>query len=883
MVKKKHSNGIVVVPEKKVLANGLTVLVRSCHHIPRVEAHLLYHVGAKDEPCDKKGIAHVIEHMLFKGTAALSETDINVITHKLTGVANAFTSQDYTGYTFRLPRAHWEVALQVFAECMQSARFDEQMLASELQAIVEELRMYKDDYASYLYDLLFAALWPEHPYGVPVIGRHASICSLTHDDLFDFYHQHYHPKNATLVVVGDVQAEAVFDAAQRLLGNIPAPAAYTKKSIPLFSDLVTREVTLYRPVSIPWVCFLYVVPGAEAGVNVIFDIATLILGNGKSSRLYRRLVEQEGIALDVECSLVSFFQAGVLSISVYPKSKEDIERIWALITQEIERLSHDGVEDWELQGARKKALFDYSALLESFEKQASLIGTAYLATQKTTFLQDYFDQLDALKSDDITQFVTSYLCQGYACRGVLLPCNDRHAVLEKMQAEQLAHEDALSATLIRTSPIEPVKFADTLVYGKHAEFSFPKPETFTLDNGLEVVYYHNTLAPNVAVMLKCKGSSLYDLPGKEGCFLFLLRLLTDCSADYGSQELSTLLEQNGLYIGASGDYLSGLSLGVDSAALLEMMAHLLTRPSFSHENIEKIRAQILHELHDYWDTPIVFVDQVVKSLVYGDHPYGKPSEGTKESIAALTVQDLQDCFTRLISPQGSILVVVGDVDRTRIKQQLNASFGVWRGPVVESFIFPPLVLQPPCDKKIVVSRDQVALAFAAPSIARLDADFHALALLDIIFTGGAQSSSNSRLFELREQHGLFYAIGGSLLHGAQEAPGLAFIKTLVSPEKTKSATEIIFGALELLEKKGVTKEEFLMAKDVAISSSVELFENNLNIAQTFLFLKRFNLNFNLFDKQPSLLSILKLEDVNERAKQYCKRSRFWTVTIGRTI
>ena len=131
---------------KKTLSNGLTILTRPVTHIPRVEAHLWYNVGSKDEANNERGMAHLIEHMLFKGTQELSESDINLISQKLTADANAFTSQDYTCYTFRLPSNVWQMALRIFADCMQNARFDKDMLASELKAVIEELRMYRDDF-----------------------------------------------------------------------------------------------------------------------------------------------------------------------------------------------------------------------------------------------------------------------------------------------------------------------------------------------------------------------------------------------------------------------------------------------------------------------------------------------------------------------------------------------------------------------------------------------------------------------------------------------------------------------------------------------------------------------------------------------------------------
>ncbi len=129
---------------KKILANGLTILVKPTNHIPRVETHLWYNVGSKDENYNERGMAHLLEHMLFKGTKNLSESDINAICQKLTADANAFTSQDYTCYTFRFPSNVWKIGLELLAECMQNATLKPQMLASEVKTVIEELRMYRE-------------------------------------------------------------------------------------------------------------------------------------------------------------------------------------------------------------------------------------------------------------------------------------------------------------------------------------------------------------------------------------------------------------------------------------------------------------------------------------------------------------------------------------------------------------------------------------------------------------------------------------------------------------------------------------------------------------------------------------------------------------------
>jgi predicted Zn-dependent peptidase len=176
----------------------------------------------------------------------------------------------------------------------------------------------------------------------------------------------------------------------------------------------------------------------------------------------------------------------------------------------------------------------------------------------------------------------------------------------------------------------------------------------------------------------------------------------------------------------------------------------------------------------------------------------------------------------------------------------------------------------------------MVIGCVAPSIARKDPDFNALSLLDVIVTGGPQSSPSSRLFQLREKSGLFYAIGGSLVYGSREQPGMAFIKTIVAPEKNQNAQQQIFQALKSVQKNGITAEELSMAKNLLLASSIELFENNGSMAQTFLFLKKLNLPLNLFDKQGEILSIIEAVRVNEIAQRFCNPDFASTIQIGRT-
>lgn len=860
----------------------MNIIIKPMHNVPRVEAQIWYNVGSKHEDAHEKGMAHLIEHMLFKGTQKLSESDINLITHKLTGYTNAFTSHDVTSFVFRVPSNSWRHALEIFADCMENARFDTQMLWSEVKAVIEELRMYRDDYQSTLIQSLISAIFSEHPYHYPIIGSKYDLARLDRDTLFKFYKKHYHPGNATIVIVGDIDPEEVFQMAEKLFGPLQAPAPQPEPSFHFEDDLVSKSVTLYRQVSTPWSCFLYVVPGLKDQKNYLLDMASLILGHGRSSRLYKRLVEQEQLAADVECFTLDFFEKGIFGIAVYPLKADQMPNIEAIINQELENLSTAPIQDWEFSAAQKKVSLDYCSLLESGEKQAILLGNFALATNDPESLERYFANVNNMTKQEMQDFFAHYFTPLKQHRGYLLPITEQGlTTLQGLQQKSDEFEQQILAKHQRTTTVEPGNFVNTIAAPELQKFHYPQPEEFSLSNGLGVVYHNNPLVPYITCVLNFKANPYHDPENLQGLFTFLLQLLTDRTAQYTSDEFHTLLESNGIYLSASSESIVIRTLSKDIGQALHLLGELLTNPSFDEKTIAKIKLQLNNEITEYWDNPTDFIDQLAKQKIYAGHPYSKNAMGTLESIQAITAADLKDCFQRLISPQGAILTIVGDIGNYDLPPLISERLGMWQGNVIAPLSFPAIANGTSELISYPLNRDQVVLAFVTPTIARTDDAFLKYTLLDIVLTGGSSGSMSSRLYALREQSGLFYAIGGSLVHGAREEPGMMNIKTIVSAEKVDQAQKLILQTIEDLAKYGITNDEFLMAKNLLLSSLVEYFETNVHMAYTFSFLKKYNLSFNLFDKQLEALSIIKIEDVNLIAQKLCNPQIISTIRVGR--
>ena len=323
---------------KKVLLNGMTVLVHPVNNIPKVSIQLTYHVGSKDEESKQKGLAHLIEHMIFKGTKKLSESDINAITHKLSGYANAFTSYDMTAYIYEFPSQHWHEGFTLLSDCMRNCRFDEQMLNSELKAVIQELKMYRDDYVDTAIHELFFQMFHDHPYHYPIIGFKQDLWNLNRDALVDFYHQHYVPNNAVLTVVGDVDPEEVFKEAEKTFGHIPADRNYKKRSFYHGQDLISKEFSLRRDVQQPLVMMATSLPGGRTKKQYVYDVLNWILGAGKGSRLTKKLVDDLQLVTSIETFSFTLEDATVFFIYFEPKKIEDTEKIKQIIHDEIDDL-----------------------------------------------------------------------------------------------------------------------------------------------------------------------------------------------------------------------------------------------------------------------------------------------------------------------------------------------------------------------------------------------------------------------------------------------------------------------------------------------------------------------------------------------------------------
>jgi len=866
---------------KKVLSNGMTILVRSVHNIPKVSLQVWYKVGSKDEKTGEKGIAHLIEHMIFKGTDTLSESDINVLTHKLSGSTNAFTSYDYTGYLFNFPTHHWQEALPVLADTMQNAAFKDDHLNSEMKVVIQELKMYNDNYEMTLFENLITSIFPDHPYHYPIIGYKQDLWNVHGQDLKKFYKKHYTPNNATLVVVGDVQPDEVFKLSEQHFSSIPANPDYQKEEFYHNKDISAKSVTIYRDVKQPFAVQTFVVPGIKNRKEHILEIASWVLGSGKSSRLYKKIVNELKLATSLATSYWDLFDHGLFFVMYEPKKVADIPKIETAIKEEIQDIIQNGLKEEELTRAIKKTQMHLYSVMEDTEKQAYEIGKYYLATGDENYIFTYLADSPEVLSQEVQQLLASYFRPSVAHKGFVLALPEQEkAEWKKLQEESDEQDKRILSARKRDTAIEPASYANTISVKDPTHFSYPKAQTIILKNGLKILYHQNESTPKINLALRFKARPFYDPIDKQGLYGFVADMLSEGTEKYSATELADAIESRGM---ALSTYAGGISMHMLSDDLeygLKLLEEVVSRPRFDKDEIEKVREQVLAEIKNFWDEPNTFASQLIRDRLYEGHPYSKNSLGKKEVIEALGRDDLIDFYKKYISPQGATLAIVGDLKDRNLQDILERTIGVWQGPEVEDIDFPPLPDDVADEKNHPINRDQVVLAYAGRSIGRKHPDFDKLFLFDQIFGSGTLGSMSSRLFALREQTGLFYTINGSLTAYASEQPGMVLVKTIVSLDRLKEAEKVIKETINTVADT-IKQDEFEEAKNAIINSIMYNFESNGSIARSFLFLDRYKFPADFFDNRAQDLEKISLEDIKQAAKKVMDTSKMFTLRVGR--
>ncbi|HEV2600887.1 MAG TPA: pitrilysin family protein [Candidatus Babeliales bacterium] len=867
---------------KHTLDNGLTLLILPINTIPKVSTQLWIAAGSADEKTGQRGIAHLLEHLLFKGTQRLSETDITHLVDKLSGYCNAMTSHDYTVYLFDFPRQHWTTGFDLLADIFNNARFEPDLLNSELFAVLQELKLYKDDYITTLEEEIIGMLFAGHPYHHPIIGYSSDLWQMTCANIARFYKTHYVPNNATLVVVGDVQPDEVIEQAEKHFGPLASKTIeITHRYLPA-KDTVQQSITLYRDIDQSSGIICFTIPGLREKKSYYLDLLLWVIGKGKCSRLYKKIVDEHQWAADLDTYIYDTFDRSVLFISYEPIDNTLIPKIEKTIIAELQLIYQIGLTDNEVERAVRQLHKEHTLSMQEITILAEKIGLSYLATGDEQFIFTSIAETDLARIKKEIEIIVKTHCRPiFANSGLLMPfAKGDLKQWEKEQHKTDTFDSKMHAKRLRTSMLEEPNYSHTITAQPAIPFTFPRCHQTQLANGLDVLWYEKSDTPIISIVLDLAADYFFDPSTKQGLYNFLSRMLIEGTRNYNQEQLAYAFEHAGADMHIEAGRITIQTVPSSLKTILKLLNEILTASTFLAENVEKVRTQILTEIKQYWDDPSEYIWQYTHEHIYKNHPYAKNELGTIKSVQSITRDDLIDFYTRYISPQGAALCIVGDIKEYDIPSLLEESLGTWHGPMITPLSFPAIQQLQKNEYLYPLNRDQIVLGFAGASVSRTDQRYDALALFDHVLTGGVQGSMGSKLFSLREQSGLFYTIGGSLIQDADEQPGMIFIKTNVSIPVLSQAEQLIESTLDHAID-SFTDNDLIRAKNALINGLIDYASSTQSLALSFLLLRRYKLGADYFDKQPEHLSTISLSEVIDAVRSILSTDKLIKIKIGK--
>lgn len=409
--------------KEHLLPNGLKIVTLENHKSPVVTFQIWYKVGSRNEITGKTGISHLLEHMMFKGTSSHGKGEFSRTVSRNGGNENAFTSQDYTAYFEIFSSDRLNISLELESDRMVNLLIDPQEFLLERDVVKEERRLRtEDDPTSSLVEELYAAAFKIHPYHAPIIGWMTDLTNLTRDDLYRHYKEYYTPGNATIVVVGDFDTKEVVKNVEKYFGSIPA--GNTPPEVRMTEPEQQGEKRFYykREAQLPYVIYGYQTINYKDKDHYALDVLSNILSEGKSSRLYQKIVYEQELALGAGGGY-NALQTDPELFYFYAQLRPERTTAEAesALNTEIEKIKKEPVSDNELQKAKNQIEASFIMGQDSNFYQAMLIGKLETIGAGAGYLETYIDEIRKVTAEDIMRIAQKYFTEDHRTVGILVP------------------------------------------------------------------------------------------------------------------------------------------------------------------------------------------------------------------------------------------------------------------------------------------------------------------------------------------------------------------------------------------------------------------------------------------------------------------------------
>jgi zinc protease len=797
------------MPVRYQLPNGLTVLFQP-QHAARVAAFQVWvRVGSADERPDQAGLAHLHEHMLFKGTATRGPGEIARAIEGNGGEINAWTSFDQTVYHVVIASPFAQAGLEILGDAVRRPAFDEGELGREIEVVCEEIKRSLDSPSRRASRDLFETAFSVHDYRRPVIGWEETVRSFTREKVLEFYHRHYAPQNMVLTVVGDVQEAALRGWVEEIFGGdwdrqwtgpvarAPEPPATSRRYKVREDEVKEAYLNLAFPI-----------PDVLHEDTPALDVLAMIAGQGEASRLTLEVKRKRGLVNDIHAYAYTPKDPGLFAVSLtLPADK--LEAATEEAVRLLAELRAQAVDEAELRTVQALIESENVYQRETVQGLARKLGYYEASGGGIEREARYYEKVAALTPDAVRAVAEKYLDFDRLVGTALVPPGtafDDRALDGVVDRALAAAPRPASDRPARPLPPAPMQVVAPLAARRPAG----EVVAHTLSSGATVLIREEAAVPLFAIRAAFLGGVRYESPAQNGLTTLLARTFTRGTSSRSAEAITHAIDDLQGSLAATGGRNSvmvrGEFLSRHFDRAFDLFSDVVLDPAFPEEELARERALLLQDVLTREDKPAGVAMDLFAQTLFEKHPYRMPLLGTAQSVEALGREDLVGYHRRHLDPSRLVLGVVGDVRVDEVLARAEAAFGRSKGAGA-----PPSVQEEPPPQKARVARralqkaqTHLVLGFRG---ARIDEPWRrALEVLSTVLSG-----QGGRLFvELRDKRSMAYSVSSFTVEGLERGWFAVYMGT--SPEKVEDALGGIRAELRRVCEEKVSADELLRAR-----------------------------------------------------------------------
>ena len=851
---------------KFVLANGLTVLVHEDHKIPMVAVNTWYHVGSKNEKLGKTGFAHLFEHLMFSGSDNFNHTYLNAMEKVGATNLNGTTNNDRTNYFENVPTSMLDYAL--FAESDRMGHLlgvlDQKKLDLQRGVVQNEKRQGENQPYGVTEELIVENTYPVgHPYSWTVIGSMKDLDAASMTDVQDWFKTYYGPNNVTVVIAGDITPAVAREKVEKFYGEIPAGPPIAKQEAWIAKRTGTHRGWVQDRVPQARLYRVWNVPYFGSPEEVQLDIAAIVLGRGKTSRLYKRLVYKDQIATSATASDGTNEIGGQFDFTLTANPGGYLAKVEKAADEELRTFLKNGPTESELQIAKTQILGNYARIVErigGFGGKSDLLARCQTYRGNPDCYKDYLKGVKAATTASVRKAANDWLSDGdYVLEVQPYPTNLKTEAKVDRSKEPAA--------------------------GGPESLNLPPLQRSKLSNGLNVVLAERHTAPVVNFTLMVDSGYAADPASAPGTASFTQRMLEEGTPTRDSLKIGEEFESLSANFTATSNLdwclvnLNTLKSTMDRS--LDIYADLIQHPAFPQKEFARLQKERIAVIQREKVTPQQMALRVVPALLYGKgHPYAVPftGTGTEASVGKMTREDLTKFHQTWFKPNNATLLIVGDTTLQEIKPKLERLLSTWKsGDVPKKST--PVVAQPDKDVVYLIDRPgsgQSVIFGAQLAPAQNDPDALALQLVNGIFGGKFSSRIN---LNLREDKHWSYGVRAVLPAARSQRPYVSI--SAVQTDKTKeSMIELVKEYRNIAGGKPITEEEL---KDEQSNTTLALpgtFETAQQLSGAYGNILQYGLPEDYYNTLTQKALAITPDVANEIAKKYIQPEHLVWVVVG---